>query len=64
MIVVVLGRSRNHLKIKVPFEQIIRVDCTRNQKNVTATLLHLASPAQFNRHVLPTYLPEKYKEKL
>lgn len=55
-----LGISKNALSIRSPFEQIARVDCMRSLPNSNAILLHIFSPVQFNRHVLPILLPQRY----
>lgn len=57
---VVLGISKNSLNIRSPFEQIVRVDCMRSVEASNVILLHIYSPVQFNRYILPILLPQRY----
>lgn len=59
VIYVVLGISRNALNIQSPFEQIIRIDCMRSIERSNVMLLHMYSPIQYNRHILPILLPQR-----
>lgn len=56
IIVVILGLSHSTIKTKSPFEQIKPVDCTRDIPGSNVILLHLFSPAQFNRYTFPVHL--------
>lgn len=57
-VVVVLGGTKPYLKIQGPYEQIIRVNCIVKVDNCNTVLLYLEHKAHYNRHCLPTYLPE------
>lgn len=56
-VVVMLGNTKSHLTLQSPYEQLSKVDCLVfiNESNVN--LLHLETPLDFNRHVLPSFLP-------
>jgi hypothetical protein len=60
-VVAVLGNPKTNLKIQSPYEQISRVDCLQKINDSNALLLHLQTPVDFNRHVLPSFLPIVYK---
>lgn len=60
VVYVVLGDSQNSVKIRGPFEQIVRVDCMRSIESSNVILLHMYSQVEFNRHILPIHLPERY----
>lgn len=58
-IVAVLGNPKTNLKIQSPYEQSSRVDCLEKINGSNVWLLHLEHPIDFNRHVLPSFLPVK-----
>lgn len=56
-VVAVLGNPKTKLKIQSPYEQISRIDCLQKINDSNVLLLHVEKPMDFNRHVLPTFLP-------
>lgn len=56
-VAVLVGNIRSHLKIQNPYEQISKVDCLQYVNDSNVVLLHLETPLDFNRHVLPSFLP-------
>lgn len=56
-VVALLGNTNSHVNIEGPHEQISKVDCLQFVNGSNLMLLHLESPVDFNRHVLPSFLP-------
>jgi hypothetical protein len=56
-VIALFGNSKSSLNIQSPYEQHVKVDCLQFVNNSNALLLHLESPIDFNRHVLPSFLP-------
>lgn len=56
-VVALLGNTKTHVNIESPYEQISKVDCLQFVNGSNLMLLHLESPVDFNRHVLPNFLP-------
>lgn len=51
--------SKAVLGIVGPNEQIIRISCLNFIKDSNAVLMELASPVEFNRNILPIFLPDR-----
>lgn len=58
-IVASFGNKNSHLKINSPYEQISRVDCLQAINDSNVAMLHLEKPVEFNRHVLPSFVPSR-----
>lgn len=58
-VIALLGNPKSKLKIQSPYEQISRINCLQTLNDSNALLAHLQSPVDFNRHVLPSFLPIK-----
>lgn len=56
-VVALFGNSRSQLKIESPYEQLRKIDCLHNLNNTNAMLLHLQTPVDFNRYVVPGFIP-------
>lgn len=56
-VVALFGNSKSSFVIQSPYEQLANVDCLQFINDSNALLLHLESPIDFNRHVLPSFLP-------
>lgn len=56
-VVALLGNTNSHVNIEGPHEQISKVDCIQFVNGSNLMLLHLESAVDFNRHVLPSFLP-------
>lgn len=56
-VAVLVGNTRSQLKIQNPYEQIGKVDCLQYVNDSNVALLHVETPLDFNRHVLPSFLP-------
>lgn len=56
-VVAVFGHSKAHLNIQSPYEQHAKVDCLQFVNDSNLMLLHLENPIDFNRHVLPSFIP-------
>lgn len=56
-VVALFGNTNSELKIQSPYEQISRIDCLQFINDSNVMLLHLETPVEYNRHVLPAFLP-------
>lgn len=56
-VVALFGNTKSNFNIESPYEQLVKVDCLQFINDSNALLLHLESPIDFNRHVLPSFLP-------
>lgn len=56
-VVALLGNTKSHLTMQSPYEQLVKVDCLQLIDDSNVILLHLDTPLDFNRHVLPSFLP-------
>lgn len=56
-VVALLGNPKSKLNVQSPYEQFSRVDCLQTINDSNVMLLHLEKPIDFNRHVLPSFLP-------
>lgn len=56
-VVVLVGNTKAQLHIQSPYEQLAKVDCIQAVNNSNCFMLHLETPIDFNRHVMPSFLP-------
>lgn len=54
-----LGRSRSYLHVDGPHQQVSAVDEIKDVRHSGVSLLHLETPANLTRHVLPLFLEKK-----
>lgn len=60
MVVAVFGLSGRSVVVQSPYEQMVRVDCSRRIENTNFILVHLFTAVQFNRQILPIMIPQEY----
>lgn len=60
-VVALFGNSRSQLKIESPYEQLKKIDCLHYVNNSNAMLLHLQTPVDFNRYVVPGFIPSNQR---
>lgn len=60
MVVAVLGTGGKSTEVPSPSEEVIRIDCLRRIGESDYILIHLSTPVQFNRHILPIMVPQRY----
>lgn len=58
-VVALFGNSKSGLKIESPYEQLRKIDCLHYINDSNSMLLHLKTPVDFNRYVVPGFLPSK-----
>lgn len=56
-VITLFGNSKHFLNIQSPYEQIAKVDCLQYVNDSNLMLLHLETSLDFNRHVIPSFLP-------
>jgi Domain of unknown function (DUF1986) len=58
-VTVLFGNSKARMNVQSPHEHISRVDCLNIVDASNVILLHLETPVDYNRHILPALLPTK-----
>ena len=56
-VVVLFGNTKSQLSIQSPYEQLVKVDCIIPVNDSNVMLLRLEHRVDFNRQVLPSFLP-------